>query len=404
MYSPTMSRLTTAAVALLTIALPAALAAQAPGGSAPAQRTQVRVRALTAAEEAELARELARVRAERVQLESRILLLAAQLDSGSRVGAPERRRLQAELEESMRRLTQTHARVGLDVGSRIVLDRSTSVASEEVRRTLVDAQRRLSSAARMGYVGITLSPTNNHVRAERSGALYVRYFEHPSIISVEPNSPAERAGLQRGDVVMAYDGIDVRRELPMHDLLEPGRRMTVRVARAGREHTVGLIVAEPPANVRGRRTDFLVPSVDLERRVAVPSPRAAGGATIASTAPGAPVAREPLVVMGAPAAEGRSLYRFEVARGVAGAELTPVAGGLRDALGVKQGLLVMRVVPQSVAANAGLRDGDIIIKADGRVVEDIPALSRAMRERDGTRSLTLETIRARKKRMVRLTW
>jgi serine protease Do len=98
------------------------------------------------------------------------------------------------------------------------------------------------------------------------------------------------------------------------------------------------------------------------------------------------------------------MYRFEVARGLAGAELTAISGGLRDALGVKQGLLVIRVAPQSVAANAGLRDGDIIVKANGRTIDDIPALSRAMREHDATRTLALETLRARKKRMVRLTW
>lgn len=400
-----MWRLTTVAVTLAGFALPGALLAQSAGGGAPARPAQVRVRALTAVEEAELSRELARARAERMHLESRILTLAAHLDSSSRIGAADRRRLQMELEENMRRLTETHARVGLDVGSRIVLDRSTSVASQEVRRTLVEAQRRLSSAARMGYVGITLSPTNNHVRAEGSGELYVRYFERPTIISVEPNSPAERAGLQRGDVVLAYDGVDVRRELPMHDLLEPGRRLTIRVGRAGRDHDVALTVADPPANVRGRRTDFLASPGELERRVYAPSVRGAtGGGMPAATAARASGVREGTIVMRTPAAEGRTVYRFELARGIAGAELTPISGGLRDALGVRQGLLVMRVAPQSVAARAGLRDGDIIVKAGGRAIEDIPGLSRAMRENDDARTLALETVRARKKRMVRLTW
>ncbi len=402
-----MPRLTTGAIVLASLALPGVLAGQSAGGGSPARAAEVRLRAMTPADEAELVRELARERAARMQLEARITMLAATLDSSTRLDAAERRRLQAELEQSMRRLTETHARVGLDVGSRIVLDGRTSVASDEVRRTLIDAQQRLSSAARMGYVGITLSPTNNHIRAQGAGELYVRYFEHPTIISIEPNSPAERAGLQRGDIVMAYNRMDVRRELPMHELLKPGSRVTIRVGREGRERNVALTVADPPAIVLGRRTDFLVSPGELQQgRVYAPAVRgSAAGGTVRAAAPAAPSGSpEGLLALGTPGAEGRSLYRFEVVRGLAGAQLTPIVGGLGDALGVKQGLLVIRVLPQSVAANSGLRDGDIIVKANGRTIEDIAALSRAMRENDATRTLSLETLRARKKRMVRLTW
>lgn len=400
-----MPRLAKTAVVLAALAGPSALAAQS-GGGTPPRAAEVRMRAMSTADEAELARELARERSTRMRLEARIAALAATLDSSTRLDSAERRRLQAELEESMRRLTATHARVGLDVGSRIVLDHHASVASPEVRRTLIDAQRRLSSAARMGYVGITLSPTSNHVRAQGSGKLYVRYFEHPTIISIEPASPAERAGLRRGDVVMAYNRMDVRRELPMHDLLRPGSRVTIRVARDGRERNVALTVADPPAIVRGRRTDFLASPGELQGRVHAPSVR--GSESFRGTAPAPPHAppggRDGLLVMAAPGAEGRTVYRFEVARGVAGAELAPIAGGLGDALGVKQGLLVIRVAPQSVAAAAGLRDGDIIVKANGRTIEDIPSLGRAMRENEATRSVALETLRARRKRVVHLTW
>ena len=381
-----MRRLTTAA-----LVLGALLGAPPLNGQAPSGGGQAPPRARTRVDDAELARELAREQAERRELVARVEALAAKLAADDSPGGPERRRLQAELEASIRQLTETHARVAVDVGSRILIDRRPAVATGEVRRLLGDAQRRLTSAAHIGYMGITLSPTNNHVRVEDAGGLFVRYFQYPSIISVEPGSPAERAGLQRGDLVLAYNQMDVRRELPMHDLLRPGNRVTVGVRRDGREHDVELTVASPPANVLGRRADFMV-APDMPGAVPpVPSVRATARASRAV----APVARGP---------EPAMVYRFDLARGIAGAELSPITGGLGAALGVKRGLLVMRVAPRSPASLAGLRDGDIVVKADGEVVEDIGALSRIMRERDDEGTLKLETLRAKRKRTVTLTW
>lgn len=381
MLTKSTQRLTMAALVLGCAGGAAPLFAQASGG---APRAAPRV------DDAELARALAREQAVRMQLVARIESLAAQLDSRPVLSEAQRRRLQADLERSIRQLSETHARTAVDVGSRIILRHEPAIATSEVRRSLGEAQRRLTSAARIGYVGITLSPTNNHVRAEESGELYVRYFARPTIISVEPNSPAERAGLQRGDIVVSYNDLDVRRELPMHELLRPGNRMQIRVWREERERDVSLTVAAPPPNVLGRRTDFLVPSEDVaSRRVApVPAPAkrpAAVGGRSRTIAPGA-------------------VYRFEFARGIAGAELSPITAGLASALGVKKGLLVMRVAERSPAATAGLRDGDIVLKANGQVTDDIAALSRVMRRHDEDRAVTLETIRQKKKRMVRLTW
>lgn len=388
MLTISMQRLTMAALVLGCAGGVTPLSAQAAGGAPrPARPTASRI------DDAELARALAREQAVRMQLVARIESLAARLESRTELSGTQRRRLQADLERSIRQLTETHARTAVDVGSRIILQHEPAIATSEVRRSLSEAQRRLTSAARIGYVGITLSPTNNHVRAEESGELYVRYFARPTIISVEPNSPAERAGLQRGDVVVSYNDMDVRSELPMHDVLRPGNSMQIRVRRAGRERDVRLTVAAPPANVLGRRTDFLVPSEDVAGRRLAPLSRGAaerGRATASgrgsrTIAPGA-------------------AYRFEFARGIAGAELSPITAGLASALGVKKGLLVMRVAERSPAAAAGLRDGDIVLKANGHVTDDIAALSRVMRRHDEGRSVTLETVRQKKKRMVRLTW
>jgi len=62
------------------------------------------------------------------------------------------------------------------------------------------------------------------------------------------------------------------------------------------------------------------------------------------------------------------------------------------------------VAPRSPAATSGLRDGDVVVKADGRAVHDIPDLSRAMREQDEAREVALEVMRERKARKVLLKW
>ena len=238
--------------------------------------------------------------------------------------------------------------------------------------------RLVASVARTGYIGITMSPTGNRLQVKPGGEMYVRYFGYPSIITVDPNSPAERAGLQRGDVVLAYNDLDVQGDIPMHEVLAPGSPVRVRIRRDGSERTVDLTVAPAPPVVRGRREEFLLPARRSQVRVRseAPTPLAAG--------------------------EGRGIYVF--GRGLAGAELSPITDGLGAALGVKRGLLVLSVAPRSPAAQAGLRDGDVILKAAGEQVESIPGLSRIMRAHDGPRTVPLEVRRDRKARTLHLRW
>ena len=387
--------LTTAVLALGTITGVTGLPAQATsgGGSEP------RLRRLERVDEPALARELAAQQAVRRQLVTRIQSLVSRLEAEG-VAPAERSRLQGELELNLKRLTETHARVGLDIGTRIVVQDLRGAASPGFLKVLTETERRLSSAARTGYIGITLSPTNNHVRVQGSGELFVRYFEFPTILSVEPSSPAERAGLQRADLVLAYNDIDVRRELPMHEVLRQGRPVKIRVRRDGLDRDVTLTVAEPPANVLGRRNDFLIPgSSDRSERVYAPSVRPRIPAP-----PGSSGNREMVIIEPGTSPTPGAEFRFAMRRGIAGAELAPITAGLASALGVKRGLLVIAVGPRSVAATSGLREGDIVLKADGRDVDDIPSLSRAMQAQDGARVLTLETLRKKKKRTVRLTW
>lgn len=88
-------------------------------------------------------------------------------------------------------------------------------------------------------------------------------------------------------------------------------------------------------------------------------------------------------------------------RAVAGAELTDISPGLATYFGTDSGVLVVRVAPETPAARAGLRDGDVIVAAEGQAVSDVAELRWAL-SRPGTREFSLEVLRERQRITLRL--
>src|SRR5664279_806778 len=66
---------------------------------------------------------------------------------------------------------------------------------------------------------------------------------------VTPNSPAQKAGLEKGDIILGINGkpVNSSAELRMHvSLMAPGTRVNVKVFRDGGEKTLPLVLAEMP--------------------------------------------------------------------------------------------------------------------------------------------------------------
>jgi serine protease Do len=85
--------------------------------------------------------------------------------------------------------------------------------------------------------------------------------------------------------------------------------------------------------------------------------------------------------------------------GIGGARLQSIGEGLGKALGVSSGVLVLEVGPGTPADEAGLREGDVILKASGRSVRNVRDL-RAIVQRAGDDGTKLTIQRERRQREI----
>jgi hypothetical protein len=221
-----------------------------------------------------------------------------------------------------------------------------------------------------GYLGITLTSA-----AEVSPGR-VR-IERVDIESVDPGSPAQRGGLVAGDRVLSIAGRDFRQDIPdIDDLLQVGNRLGVRVERNGRERDLMVTV--------GRRVQNVDRSCRQFERVLQPlRMMGPGRILVESTGDGrtqrvevrsAPSPSREVRVAPVPDRE-RSFFIFAPgAAGVTdiaffgGAEFRPLSNDWREVLGMARGttgVIVSEVAPGSMAAQAGLRGGDVITAVGG---------------------------------------
>jgi regulator of sigma E protease len=235
--------------------------------------------------------------------------------------------------------------------------------------------------------------------------------------SVEPGSPAARAGLVSGDRVTAVDGAPIAWWGDFDDAVRgrPGEELTVHVARGEQTREVTLAVderasfdelgqavdagwigagfwriasmlgvpsAESPAFAAGLRSGDVVKSVGgtaVESWDELAAAYASAGTSgtvalqIERAHPNAPASAEP-----APA------EMLDV--------VVPARGSL-DALGaVPANVVVERVEPDSPAGAAGIQPGDLILALDGAPLGSFATFAESVRA-SGGRSLRLEIAR-----------
>ena len=233
-----------------------------------------------------------------------------------------------------------------------------------------------------GYLGVTFDgqPADEILR---DGQQFIRFYQYPKIALVEPSSPAERAGILVGDTLLELNGTDVRKEISLTRLLVPDARITVRVRRDGDAREMRVVVGETP--------EYYV-------RRAAPLPRTPEVARVDVWQPGPAAPTRPVPVTPRAAT---TVWLFT--EGVAGARLETINEGMGKALGVREGVFVLGVRPGPAYA-AGLREGDVILRAGGRTIPNVGALRSVMNDSDGEDGLKIVIRREGKQRELTLHW
>jgi membrane-associated protease RseP (regulator of RpoE activity) len=278
-----------------------------------------------------------------------------------------------------------------------------------------------------GWVGIYYSASASALQGS-DGRVVMRFVDYPSIESVEPGSPADRAGVRGGDRMLAMAGRDLRdAEVDFTPLLRPGTRIPIKVRR-GVETKLLTVTVEP------RPDDYTTPCpwVDerlatafapLQMRVTITSTEAVGDGTSGGSAQGTRV----VVQRMAPPPPASPVLPAEAAApappvpplpptlprvGAAGTASTLVFGGgqfvavgaeLAEALGVERGLLLVTAGRGSPVVQSGLRAGDVLLSVDGEELTSPLVFMQAVEQADA-REVRVQLLRKRRPMTVALRW
>ena len=134
------------------------------------------------------------------------------------------------------------------------MERRLRMQIEQASRQAQTLRTQLASlcdrnAKPQGYMGITFSATMQ-ADASRSGDEVFRFSENPTVETVEPGSPAEKAGVSKGDEIILIGGENlVGRDIVFTRLLRPGARLPIRVRREGDTRDVLLLVTQRPPSL-----------------------------------------------------------------------------------------------------------------------------------------------------------
>ena len=220
------------------------------------------------------------------------------------------------------------------------------------------------------------------------------------IDEVNADSPAEKAGIKAGDIVVDYDGERVRSARQFTRLVQEtpdGRSVAIGIMRDGKKQTIN---ATPEA---GRMTWNFGPEVDRALREAE---RGMHGFSFDVPAP-----REFQYHFDDRDGARRFEYRipdefrnfaFPATRGRLGVSVQSITPELAEYFGAKNGgALVSSVTKESSAAKAGFKAGDVIVSINGRAVSDADDLANKIEDVDG--EATIVVVRDKKELTLKAT-
>jgi membrane-associated protease RseP (regulator of RpoE activity) len=201
---------------------------------------------------------------------------------------------------------------------------------------------------------------------------------------VEPNSPASKAGLKRGDIITKMANQNITDFEELDSVLtehKPGQKMPVTVLRNGQTKHLTVTL--------GKRTG---------QQFSEGGESGQFGANENEQYQGNQQYRRNQSGQNQEEQGAQGYYsrgRQGAFLGVETEELTPSVRR-REGISAQQGCVVAEVVPNSPAEQAGLQEGDVITKVDGQAVSDPQELRDAIQSAGAGQEVTLDVTRGRR--------
>jgi C-terminal processing protease CtpA/Prc len=227
-------------------------------------------------------------------------------------------------------------------------------------------------AAGRSYLGVDIQD----VTADRVNALKLKEERGVEITMVDSDAPAGKAGLREHDVILEFNGTAVESEEQLRRLIRevpPGRTVTLAISRDGNPMKINVQLADHSTVEKQSRAPRVIPVP----RIRIHPPNG----------------------MDLPA------FQIQTYSSVLGIQTENLTRQLGEYFGVKdgEGVLVRSVEKGSAAEKAGLKAGDVIVRADNEKLTDRTDLSYILRNHRGGGKMTLVVMRDKKEQTIQVT-
>jgi len=240
------------------------------------------------------------------------------------------------------------------------------------------------------YLGIEMED----VTAENMSGYKLGTERGVIVRSVEKGSPAEAANLQEKDVILEYAGTPVFSSAQFSRMVRetpPGRKVDLVASREGKKLNLSAKIGQRESGNDALARNFrILPGEREEREFNFSGP---DGRFFEFHMPGGPG--------NAFIAPKGSTGVFSVGKPRLGVELQSLSPQMAEFLGVsgKKGVLVTSVM-ENTPAVGNLKAGDVIIRADDRVIENPEDLTQLLSKKDSAAKVELKIVREKKEQTI----